>query len=61
MQISAFVDGELQDLEADLLLRRMSQDVELRAEVAEFLAIGRLVRFICFPLLPIDCTSELPR
>lgn len=44
MQISAFVDGELQDLEADLLLRRMSQDVELRAEVAEYLAIGRLVR-----------------
>ena len=44
MQISAFVDGELQDLEADLLLRRMSQDVELRAEVAKYLAIGRLVR-----------------
>jgi negative regulator of sigma E activity len=44
MQISAFVDGELQDLEADLLLRRMSQDVELRAEVAEYLAIGRLIR-----------------
>jgi negative regulator of sigma E activity len=44
MQVSAFVDGELPDNEADLLLRRMSQDVELRKEVAEYLAIGRLTR-----------------
>jgi negative regulator of sigma E activity len=44
MQISAFVDGELPDNEAELLLRRMSQDIELRNEVAEYLAIGRLVR-----------------
>ena len=44
MQISAFVDGELPDNEADLLLRRMSQDAELRQEVAEFLAIGRIMR-----------------
>ncbi len=44
MQISAFVDGELPENEAELLLRRMSQDVELRQEVAEYLAIGRLMR-----------------
>jgi len=44
MQISAFVDGELPENEAELLLRRMSQDSELRQEVAEFLAIGRLMR-----------------
>jgi negative regulator of sigma E activity len=44
MQLSAFVDGELPENEAELLLRRMSQDVELRNEVAEFLAIGRLIR-----------------
>jgi len=44
MQISAFVDGELPENEAELLLRRMSQDLELRREVAEFLAIGRLMR-----------------
>ena len=44
MQISAFVDGELPENEAELLLRRMSQDIELRNEVAEYLAIGRLVR-----------------
>lgn len=44
MQLSAFVDGELPENEAELLLRRMSQDVELRQEVAEYLAIGRLVR-----------------
>ena len=44
MQVSAFVDGELPETEADLLLRRMSQDSELRQAVAEYLAIGRLMR-----------------
>lgn len=44
MQISAFVDGELPDNEADLLLRRMGQDAELRRRVAEYLAIGRAMR-----------------
>lgn len=44
MQISAFVDGELPDNEADLLLRRMGQDAELRKSVAEYLAIGRAMR-----------------
>ena len=44
MQISAFVDGELPDNEADLLLRRMSQDGALRQKVAEYLAIGRALR-----------------
>ena len=44
MQISAFVDGELPDAEADLLLRRMSQDASLRKQAAEFLEIGRAMR-----------------
>lgn len=44
MQISAFVDGELPDNEADLLLRRMGQDAGLRKSVAEYLAIGRAMR-----------------
>ncbi len=44
MQLSAFVDGELPDNEADLLVRRLSQDAELRQQVAEFLAIGRAMR-----------------
>jgi len=44
MQISAFVDGELPDNEADLLLRRMGQDAELRQKVADYLAIGRIMR-----------------
>ena len=44
MQISAFVDGELPDSEADLLLRRMTQDAELRREAAEFLELGRAMR-----------------
>ncbi len=44
MQLSAFVDGELPENEAELLLRRMSQDTELRQDVAEYLAIGRLMR-----------------
>jgi len=44
MQLSAYVDGELPHNEAELLLRRMSQDVDLRQEVAEYLAIGRVMR-----------------
>ena len=44
MQISAFVDGELPDAEADLLLRRMSQDATLRKQAAEYLEIGRAMR-----------------
>jgi negative regulator of sigma E activity len=44
MQISAFLDGELPDNEADLLLRRMGQDAELRQKVAEYIAIGRALR-----------------
>jgi len=44
MQISAFVDGELPDAEADLLLRRISQDAELRRQASEYLEIGRAMR-----------------
>lgn len=44
MQLSAFVDGELPENEAELLLRRMSQDAELRRDVAKYMAIGRLIR-----------------
>jgi sigma-E factor negative regulatory protein RseA len=43
-QISAFVDGELPENEAEMLLRRMSQDRELRQQAAEYLAMGRAVR-----------------
>jgi hypothetical protein len=43
-QISAFVDGELPQNEAELLLRRLSQDVELRNQAAEYLAMGRAMR-----------------
>ena len=44
MQISAFVDDELPQNESELLLRRLSQDAELREQVARYLAIGRLIR-----------------
>ena len=44
MQISAFVDGELPDSEVDLLLRRLSQDADLRREAAEYLELGRVLR-----------------
>jgi negative regulator of sigma E activity len=44
MQVSAFVDGELPENEAELLVRRLSQDVVLRQQVAEYLAIGRVMR-----------------
>jgi len=44
MQISAFVDGELPQNEAELLLRRMCQDTALRQQTAEYLAMGRIMR-----------------
>ena len=44
MQLSAFVDDELSDNETDLLVRRLGQDRELRQQVAEYLAIGRVMR-----------------
>jgi sigma-E factor negative regulatory protein RseA len=44
MQISAFVDGELPQTEAELLLRRLCQDAELRDQAAEYLALGRVMR-----------------
>ena len=44
MQLSAYVDGELPQNEAELLLRRITQDAELREEFAEYLALGRLLR-----------------
>jgi hypothetical protein len=44
MQISAFVDGELPQNEAELLLRRLCQDGELRQQTAEYMAIGRAMR-----------------
>lgn len=44
MQLSAFIDGELLENEKELLLRRLSQDAELRQQVAEYLAIGRAMR-----------------
>jgi negative regulator of sigma E activity len=47
MQVSAFVDGELPENEAELLVRRLSQDADLRQQVSEYLAIGRIMRGEC--------------
>ncbi len=44
MQLSAFADGELPDNEKELLLRRLSQDADMRRQVAEYLAVGRAMR-----------------
>ena len=44
LQISAFIDAELPDNETELLLRRLSQDAALRAQAAQYLAIGRAIR-----------------
>lgn len=44
MQISAFVDGELPENEAEMLLRRMSHDRQLRQQAAEYLSMGRAMR-----------------
>lgn len=44
MQISAFVDGELPQNEAELLLRRLCHDRSLRQQATEYLAMGRVMR-----------------
>lgn len=44
MQISAFVDGELPAAQVELLLRRLCRDAQLRQQVADYLALGRIVR-----------------
>jgi len=44
MQVSAFIDGELPQNEAELLLRRLCQDAELRQQAAEYMAMGRIMR-----------------
>lgn len=44
MQISAFVDGELPQNEAELLLRRLCHDRNLRQQATEYLAMGRVMR-----------------
>jgi len=44
MQISAFVDDELPEKEADMLLHRLAQDEALRSEAERYFAIGRLIR-----------------
>jgi len=44
MQVSAFVDGEWPQNEAELLLRRLCQDRDLRQQAAEYLAMGRVMR-----------------
>lgn len=44
MQLSAFVDGELSEAEAGLFIRRLSRDPELRALVADYQVVGRVMR-----------------
>lgn len=43
-QISAYVDGELSATESELLVRRLSQSAELRAQAAAYMSLGRAVR-----------------
>lgn len=43
-QISAFIDGELPEAEAEMLVHRFSQDSELRQQAERYMEIGRLLR-----------------
>jgi len=43
-QLSAFVDGELSDREADLFLRQLERNPDLRDEAARYMLIGHSVR-----------------
>jgi len=44
IQISAFIDGELPEAEAEMLVHRFSQDGELRRQAERYMEIGRLMR-----------------
>jgi negative regulator of sigma E activity len=44
MQLSAYVDGALPSNEAELLLRRVCQDADLRQQIAQYLALQRFMR-----------------
>ncbi|MGB5247699.1 MAG: RseA family anti-sigma factor [Woeseia sp.] len=44
LQVSAFIDGELEAAEAEMLVRRLGQDAGLRQQAAAYLQIGRLLR-----------------
>ena len=43
-QISAFIDGELPEAEAEMLVHRFSQDSALRQQAERYMEIGRLLR-----------------
>ena len=43
-QISAFVDNELNDAEAELLIRRLGADASLRAEAASLIRVSQRMR-----------------
>jgi sigma-E factor negative regulatory protein RseA len=43
-QLSAFLDGELPQAEAELLIRRLERDAELRRSLASFALIGEMLR-----------------
>lgn len=43
-QISAFIDGELPEAEAEMLVHRFSHDGELRRQAERYMEIGRMLR-----------------
>ncbi len=43
-QVSAFLDGELPDSEAELLLRRLTRDSDLRQSFGRYALIGEAIR-----------------
>lgn len=43
-QVSAFIDGELPEAEAELLVRRLSSDPELHAEARRMLRLSQAIR-----------------
>jgi hypothetical protein len=53
-QMSAFLDDELPDDEAELLLRRLGTDAELRRMAARYLLIGQSLRRERVPALDLD-------
>lgn len=60
-QVSAFLDGELPDSEAELLLKRLTRDPELRQSFGRYALIGEAIRGQASPALSAGFAQRLNR
>ena len=60
-QVSAFLDGELPEGEAELLLKRLTRDGELRESFGRYNLIGEAVRGSAFKGVSRDFAARVSR